>query len=97
MHWVALYDFLGEDHFDGLLGEDDWEYPRILLEYSIIGGKFTSVVNNLEQVKDQVSEMQGGGQTDKGPQAMKIGQKGNKKERGYIEEEKGDFTCSIEF
>ena len=54
MHWVALYDFLGEDQFDGLLGEDDWEYPRILLEYSVIGGKFTSVVNNLEQVKETV-------------------------------------------
>ena len=48
MHWVALYDFLGEDHFDGQLGEDDWEYPRMLVEYSVIGGKFTSVVNNLE-------------------------------------------------
>ena len=48
MHWVALYDFLGDDNFDGLLGEDDWEMPRILVEYSVIGGKFTSVVNNLE-------------------------------------------------
>ena len=28
---------------------------------------------------------------------MKKGQKGTKKEKGYIEEEKGDFTCTVEF
>ena len=72
----------------------------MLVEYSVIGGKFTSVVNNLEQVKETVQEMQGGGEmTDRGrPQVDKKGKKqGTKKEKGYIEEEKGDFTCTIEY
>jgi hypothetical protein len=51
MHWIALYDSLDEDDFDGLLGEDDFEMPRILIEYTVVGGKFTSVVNGMEKVK----------------------------------------------
>jgi hypothetical protein len=47
MHWVTLFDSLDDDEFDGQLGEDDYELPRVLVEYSVIGGKYTSVVSNL--------------------------------------------------
>lgn len=47
MHWVTLFDSLDDDDFDGQLGEDDYELPRVLIEYSIVGGKYTSVLNNL--------------------------------------------------
>lgn len=39
LHWVTLFDDLDDDIFDGQLGEDDYEQPRILLEYSVVGGK----------------------------------------------------------
>jgi hypothetical protein len=33
--------------------EDEAEGPRILLEYSIIGGKYTSVMNNVERLRGE--------------------------------------------
>ena len=59
MHWVALYESLADDRYDGQLGEDDWEVPRILIEYSVIGGKFTSVINNFEKIKQNILDSQG--------------------------------------
>jgi hypothetical protein len=46
LHWVTLFDSLDDDVFDGQLGEDDWEMPRMLVEYSVVGGKYTSAANN---------------------------------------------------
>mmetsp|Transcript_9232 Transcript_9232/g.7002 ORF Transcript_9232/g.7002 Transcript_9232/m.7002 type:complete len:80 (-) Transcript_9232:348-587(-) len=50
MHWVTLFDELDDDLFDGQLGEDDQDLPRILLEYSIVGGKYTAVLNSLDSL-----------------------------------------------
>jgi len=36
------------------LGEDDYEVPRILVEYTVVGGKYTNVVNNVESLKDKL-------------------------------------------
>ena len=58
IHWVGLYDRLDDDIYDGQLGDDDWETPRVLLEYSVIGGKFTSVMNNIEKGRGDVSSNQ---------------------------------------
>ena len=33
-HWVTIFDHLDDDEFDGELGENDEECPRILLEYT---------------------------------------------------------------
>jgi hypothetical protein len=48
LHWIGLFDSLDDDDFDGQLGEDDFELPRILVEYNIIGSKYTNVINNLQ-------------------------------------------------
>ena len=51
MHWVTLYDSLDDDLFEGDLGVDeDFDYPRILLDYQIISSKFTSMINRTEQL-----------------------------------------------
>lgn len=54
LHWVTLFDSLEDDIFDGQLGEDDYEQPRILLEYSVIGGNYTSVMNNMDKLKSKI-------------------------------------------
>ena len=54
MHWVTLFDDLEDDMYDGQLGEDDWEQPRILLEYSVIGGNYTSTMSNMDQLKHMI-------------------------------------------
>lgn len=33
IHWVTLYDSLDDDLFEGDLGEDETDTPRLLLEY----------------------------------------------------------------
>ena len=35
-HWVTILDHLDDDEFDGELGENDDESPRILLEYTTL-------------------------------------------------------------
>lgn len=51
LHWVTLYDSLDDDLFEGQLGEDDdFDYPRILLDYQIISSKFTSMINQSEKL-----------------------------------------------
>jgi len=43
IHWATLFENLQDDGFDGVLGEDEQDFPRIMLEYSITGGKYTSL------------------------------------------------------
>ena len=40
---MTLYDDPADDLFDGQLGEDDDSPPRLLLEYTVLGGKYTSL------------------------------------------------------
>ena len=57
MHWVTLYDSLDDDLFEGHLGiDDDFDYPKALIEYSIVSSKFTSMINQAEEVKDKVNQ-----------------------------------------
>ena len=52
LHWVTLYDSLDDDLFEGDLGvDDDFDYPRILLDYSVISSQFTSMINKAEAIK----------------------------------------------
>lgn len=45
-HWVTLYDSLDDDLFEGQCGlDDDFDYPRVLLEYTIVSSKYTSMIN----------------------------------------------------
>jgi len=47
-----LYDNLDDDLFEGQVGfEDDHEPPKILIEYTVVAAKYTSVMNNLENLK----------------------------------------------
>lgn len=54
LHWCTLFDTLDDDLYDGQLGEDDWETPRILLEYGIIGGEYTGVRQGIEKLRNEV-------------------------------------------
>eukprot|EP00347_Sterkiella_histriomuscorum_P007897 403347143 len=58
MHWITLFDDLDDDIYDGQLGEDDYEQPRILLEYTVVGGQYTSVMNNMEKLKTNLDQKQ---------------------------------------
>lgn len=49
---MTLYDDPADDLFDGQLGEDDDSTPRLLLEYTILGGKYTSLQADLSRVMD---------------------------------------------
>ena len=33
IHWVTLFDSLDDDLFEGDLGEDETDTPRLLIEY----------------------------------------------------------------
>lgn len=54
LHWVTLFEDLDDDLYDGQLGEDDYEQPRILIEYSVVGGQYTSVMNNMDKLKNEL-------------------------------------------
>ena len=56
MHWVTLFESLDDDIYDGQLGEDDWDLPRILIEYSVIGGKYTNIMNNFDRLKYDIDK-----------------------------------------
>jgi len=45
IQWVTLYDDPSDDLYDGTLGVDDEYPPRLLLEYTILGGKYTSLMS----------------------------------------------------
>ena len=49
---MTLYDDPADDLFDGQLGEDDDSPPRLLLEYTVLGGKYTSLQADLSRVMD---------------------------------------------
>lgn len=52
LHWVTLYDSLDDDLFEGDLGvDDDFDYPRVLLDYQVVSSQFTSMINKAEQIK----------------------------------------------
>jgi hypothetical protein len=51
IHWVTLFQNLKEDTFEGVLGENEGDCPRLLVEYSVIGGQYTSLVNDMNRVK----------------------------------------------
>ncbi len=59
MQWVGLYDTLDDDIFDGQLGVDEWDTPRLLIEYSVIGGKFTSVMQGIERIREDIQQEHG--------------------------------------
>ena len=54
MQWVGLYDNLEDDIFDGQLGVDEWDTPRVLIEYSVLGGKYTSVMQGIERIREDI-------------------------------------------
>jgi len=71
-HWVTLFDSLDDDAFDGALGQDDYDLPRVLLEYSVCGGKYTSAMSGLEQLKEQLQERGGGEQGNYEEQVVSV-------------------------
>jgi hypothetical protein len=64
---VTLYDDPADDLFDGQLGEDDDSPPRLLLEYTVLGGKYTSLQADLSRTMDAQ-------QSSSAPSHMKRGQ-----------------------
>ena len=54
MQWVGLYDNLEDDIFDGQLGVDEWDTPRVLIEYTVVGGKYTSVMQGIERIREDI-------------------------------------------
>jgi hypothetical protein len=54
MQWVGLYENLEDDIFDGQLGVDEWDTPRVLIEYSVVGGKYTSVMQGIERIREDI-------------------------------------------
>ena len=58
LHWVTLYDSLDDDLFEGQLGiDDDFDYPKVLLEYSVVSSKFTSMINGAEQLGGAIDQV----------------------------------------
>ena len=56
-HWVTLYDSLDDDLFEGQLGrDDDFDYPRVLIDYQIISSKYTSMINAADDLGAAVSQ-----------------------------------------
>ena len=52
MHWAQLYDSLDDDMFEGQIGiDDELDYPRVLLEYSIVSSDYTSIANKADSLK----------------------------------------------
>ena len=43
IHWATLFENLQHDEFESPLGTDEPDFPRIMLEYHITGGKYTSL------------------------------------------------------
>ena len=52
LHWVTLYDSLDDDLFEGDLGvDDDFDYPRVLLDYQVVSSQYTSMINKADQLQ----------------------------------------------
>ena len=57
MHYVTLYDCLDDDLFEGELGiDDDFDFPRILLDYQIISSKYTSIASKVQSLGDKIGK-----------------------------------------
>lgn len=50
-HWVTLYDSLDDDLFEGDLGVDDMDLPRVLIEYQIVSSKYTSMISKVDNIR----------------------------------------------
>ena len=98
MHWVTLFENLDDDVYDGQLGEDDWEQPRVLLEYSVIGGKFTNVMNGFDKIKSDVdlylNKQERGNFNKKAQDEEEDVSEGEGRRKA--KEPEGDFTLTVE-
>ncbi len=96
MHWVTLYDRLDEDVFTGQLGEDEFDMPRALLEYSIIGGKYTSTMDNLNKLRQAASGA--GSEVGGGLDEQAMGASGFEEIKEEEEDEEDvDFNLMVEY
>ena len=48
IQWITLYDSLSDDIFEGDLGEDEPDLPRILVEMKVVNSKYTTAVTALQ-------------------------------------------------
>jgi hypothetical protein len=48
MQWITLYDSLNDDLFEGDLGEDEPDLPRILVEFKVVNSKYTATVSAIK-------------------------------------------------
>lgn len=48
--WVTLFDHPDDDVYDGILGEDDDEVPRVLLEFVVDDGQSRPIVPPLQNL-----------------------------------------------
>lgn len=56
--WITLFDEAEDDCYDGVLGEDDEEGPRVMVSFKIVGAVNTSILieDSVTQVLDSVNE-----------------------------------------
>lgn len=54
--WITLFDHPDDDVYDGLLGEDDEETPRIRVEFSVEDAHSTNLGNSFTPNKSGVSQ-----------------------------------------
>jgi hypothetical protein len=87
---VTLYDDPADDLFDGQLGEDDDSTPRILLEYTVLGGKYTSLQADLTRAMDAQ-------QSSSAPNHMKRGQLKTPNPKKAPKKELKSLTVTIEY
>ncbi len=88
---MTLYDDPGDDLFDGQLGEDDDSTPRLLLEYTVLGGKYTSLQADLSRAMDAQ-------QSSSAPSHMKRGQvKTLNPKKAASKNEMKSLTVTIEY
>ena len=87
---MTLYDDPADDLFDGQLGEDDDSTPRILLEYTVLGGKYTSLQADLTRAMDAQ-------QSSSAPNHMKRGQLKTPNPKKAPKKELKSLTVTIEY
>ena len=87
---MTLYDDPADDLFDGQLGEDDDSTPRILLEYTVLGGKYTSLQADLTRAMDAQ-------QSSSAPSHTKRGQLKNPNPKKAPKKELKSLTVTIEY
>ena len=87
---MTLYDDPADDLFDGQLGEDDDSTPRILLEYMVLGGKYTSLQADLTRAMDAQ-------QSSSAPSHTKRGQLKNPNPKKAPKKELKSLTVTIEY